>query len=223
MFDPDILTFLKDLKQNNNRDWFQANKATYQACKDNFISNIELIIHTVSQFDNSVAGLAPKDCIFRINRDIRFSKDKSPYKTNFGAFIAPGGRNKGKAGYYVHIEPGNAFLAGGIYMPPSPVLKAIRQEIFENFEEFRQIVEDKTFVKHFKYIDADKLKTKPKGFPDDFEGLEYLKFKHYTVLKSINDKDFLQPDFMNVVKEVFEALFTLNRFLNYAIEPVLED
>ncbi|HBH50165.1 MAG TPA: TIGR02453 family protein [Bacteroidales bacterium] len=218
MFTPDIFSFLGDLSANNYKEWFHENKPRYQSCRDNFNQNIELIIHEISSFDKSVAGLEPKNCVFRINRDIRFSKDKSPYKTNFGAFIAPGGRNKGNAGYYLHLDPAGSFLAGGIYMPPSPVLKSIRQEIFENLEEFEEIVTHPEFIKHFKAIDAEKLKTKPKGFPDDFRGLEYLKFKHYTVIKQYNSEDFCKIDFLKEIKEVYKSLYPLNRFLNFAVQ-----
>jgi uncharacterized protein (TIGR02453 family) len=219
MFSADIYSFLTDLSSHNYKEWFHGNKQRYQACRENFIHNLEIIIHELSQIDKSVAGQEPKNCVFRINRDIRFSKDKSPYKINFGAFIAPGGRNSGSAGYYLHLQPGNSFLAGGIYMPPSPVLKAIRQEIYENFDEFREIVTTPDFVNTFNGIDAEKLKTKPKGFPKDFEGMEYLKFKHFTVLKSYPDPDFTSSEFINEIKKVFRVLYPLNRFLNYAIKP----
>lgn len=218
MFSVDIFSFIKDLSENNNREWFHANNDRYKQCREEFINNIELAIHAIAEFDASVKGMDAKKCIFRINRDVRFSKDKAPYKTNFGAFIAPEGRNAGNAGYYLHLEPKGSFLSGGIYMPPSPVLKAIRQEIYENLEEFEGIVKDKHFVKHFKQIDAEKLKTRPQGFPADFEGLEYLKFKHYTVLKPYSDTDFCEANFFQEIKETFEALYPLNRFLNYAIE-----
>lgn len=218
MISTELFSFLKKLQKNNNRDWFHANKVEYQRCKESFIHVIELLIHAVSEFDDSVKGLEAKKCLFRINRDIRFSKDKSPYKTNFGAFIAPGGRNNGTAGYYLHIEPNNSFLAGGIYMPPSPVLRAIRQEIFENYEEFDSIVSEKEFVKHFKAIDAEKLKTKPKGFPEDFKGLEYIKFKHYTVLQPVSESELTGKDFFIQARSAYLALQPLNQFLNYAIK-----
>ncbi len=222
MIAPEIYKFLNELAANNNREWFQDNKKVYQECKNSFSNVVEFLIQLVAQTDSSVAGLSPKDCIFRINRDIRFSKDKSPYKTNFGAFIAPGGRNKGTGGYYIHIEPGGSMLAGGVYMPASPVLKAIRQEIYDNYDEFLSIVTNTDFVASFKEINAEKLKTKPKGFPDDFEGLEYLKFKHYGVQCMYTDKDMQSENFIKEVARVFGLIYPLNRFLNYAIKPVLE-
>ncbi len=222
MLSPEIYRFITDLSENNYREWFQENKTRYQQCKENLLHNLEIIIHEVGKFDKSILGNKPGDCIFRINRDIRFSNNKEPYKTNFGAFIAPGGRNKGKAGYYVHIEPGNSFLAGGIYMPSSPVLKAIRKEIFENYTEFLAIVQDKEFIHQFGGITGDKLKTRPVGFPEDFEGLEYLKFKHYTVIKSCPESDFTSDHFIADTANAFCTLFPLNQFLNEAIENMEE-
>lgn len=221
MINPDIYSFLGELKNNNNKEWFQDNKIRYEACRKGFIQFLEIIIHEISQFDSSIKGQLPKNCLFRINRDIRFSKDKSPYKTNIGAFITPGGRNSGRAGYYIHLEPGSSFLAGGIYMPPSPVLKAIRQEIFENLEEFESIVKNEDFIRHFgEEFHGEKLKTKPKGFPDDFPGLEYLRYKHYTVAKEKTDKEMLSENILNEIIEVFESMYPLNRFLNQVINEL---
>lgn len=214
MISKETYQFLKDLRNNNYKEWFHENRPVYDSCRQHFIHVVEILIHEISHFDKSISGIQPKDCIFRINRDIRFSNDKSPYKTNFGAFITPGGRNAGKAGYYIHIEPGGSFLAGGIYMPPSPILKAIRQEIFENYDEFLEIVKDKSFVKYFGDIDAEKLKTAPRGFPKDFIGVEYLKFKHYTVMDAKTDVEFMSEDFLSIVIEEFKALQPLNTFIN---------
>lgn len=218
MISQDVYTFLNDLKFNNNREWFQENRTTYESCKLNIIHAVELLIHEISSFDQSISGVLPKKSIFRINRDIRFSNNKLPYKTNFGAFIAPEGRNSGKAGYYFHIEPGNSFIGGGIYMPPSPVLKAIRNEIFENYEEFLEIVTDHDFVKYFKELTGEKLKTRPRGYTDDFEGIEYLKLKHFTVINYKSDDYFKDENaFKNLLTE-FESIYAFNRFLN-AINP----
>ncbi len=218
MISPEIYKFLSDLRANNNREWFLNNKPVYEKCRQNFIHIIEILINEVSRLDKSVLGLTPKECIFRINRDVRFSSNKEPYKTNFGAFIAPGGRNKGKAGYYLHIEPGSSMIAGGIYMPASPALKAIRHEIYENLDEFKGIVDSPKFLNHYGGISADKLKTKPKGFPADFEGLEYLKFKHYTVMKLKTDLEMKDSGFLKELIDAYSSLYPLNRFLNHAIE-----
>ena len=218
MLSKNILAFLSDLKENNYKEWFHENKTRYQTVKKEFEQFIAHTIAEIAQFDSSVKNLEPKNCIFRINRDIRFSNDKSPYKTNFGGFIVPGGKNAGYAGYYVHIEPGNCFLAGGIYMPPPDRLKAVRTEIFENTEDFKKIINSADFKKHFKEISSeDQLKTAPKGFPKDFIDIDLLKHKHYTVIKPINDQFITSDKFYTEVKETFKALYPFNRFINEGI------
>lgn len=220
MIKKEIFEFLEDLKANNNREWFQDNKDIYQSLRTDFMHIVEMLIHEISQFDRSIAGLQPKDCIFRINRDIRFSKDKSPYKTNIGGFITPGGRNSGKAGYYIHVEPGASMLAGGIYMPPSPILKAIRTEIYENADEFKEILDQADFKQYFGGLTGEKLKSAPRGFPKDYEDLELLKYKHYTVLMEVKDNELQHPDFFTKALEVFEAMYPLNRFLNQVVSQL---
>jgi uncharacterized protein (TIGR02453 family) len=212
-----IFDFLKGLSKNNNKEWFQAHKSEYDSHKQGFAHMTELAIRAISEFDKSISGLEPKDCVFRINRDVRFSNDKSPYKANFGSFIAPGGRNTGMAGYYMHIEPGGCFLSGGIYMPSSQNLKKIRKEIFDNYEEFLEIINNKDFKKHFGVLWGEKLKTRPVGFPEDFEGLEYLKFKHYTVIKEIPDKEMISQGILKEISQVFSSLYPFVRFINQAI------
>ncbi len=218
MLSKDLLQFLSDLNVNNYKEWFHENKPRYQKVKKEFEQFIAHTIADIAQFDKSVQNLEPKHCIFRINRDIRFSKDKSPYKTNFGGFIVPGGRNAGYAGYYVHIEPNNCFLAGGIYMPPADRLKAVRTEIYENTEGFKKILNNKTFKKHFKeIIDEDKLKTAPKGFPKDFEDIDLLRYKHYTVAKNIDDNLVTSNKFSDEIHETFKVLHPFNHFINEGI------
>ena len=141
MIDKALFNFLKDLKENNHRDWFHANKKIYDGVKKNVLEMLERILPELEKLDPDMTGLEPKKCIFRINRDIRFSKDKSPYKTNFGSFMVKGGKSSGNAGYYIHFEPGNCFIAGGIYMPPGPQLKKVRTEIYYNVDEFKAIFE----------------------------------------------------------------------------------
>ena len=218
MLSKNLLQFLYDLKENNYKEWFHENKPTYQLVKKEFVQLITHTIVDITQFDDSVKNTDPKKCIFRINRDIRFSKDKSPYKTNFGGFIVPGGRNAGFAGYYIHIEPENCFLAGGIYMPPPDRLKALRTEIFENTNDFKKIINDKNFKKHFKEITGeDQLKNAPKGFPKDFEDIDLLKHKHYTVIKYIKEDLVTSNKFADELRETFKALYPFNSFINDAI------
>ncbi|OFX83319.1 MAG: hypothetical protein A2W99_12085 [Bacteroidetes bacterium GWF2_33_16] len=218
MLSQNLLQFLYDLRDNNNRDWFHDNNARYQIAKKEFEQFIALVIMEISQFDPSIKNVNPKDCIFRINRDIRFSNNKSPYKTNIGGFIVPGGRNAGYAGYYIHIEPENCFLAGGIYMPPADRLKAVRTEIYENTDQFKEIIYKKEFVKQFgELMTEDKLKQPPKGFPKDFPEIDLLKYKHYSVSKAISEKMIVSKTYLKETIETFRIMYPFIQFINEAI------
>jgi uncharacterized protein (TIGR02453 family) len=218
MLSQNILQFLRDLSKNNNRDWFHENNESYQIAKKEFEQFIAIVIMEISQFDPSIKNVKPKDSIFRINRDIRFSNDKSPYKTNMGGYIVPGGRNAGNAGYYIHIEPDGCFLAGGIYMPPADRLKAVRTEIFENTDQFKEIIYNKEFVKQFgELMTEDKLKQPPKGFPKDFTDIDLLKYKHYSVSKAISEKLITSKGFVKETVETFRVMFPFIQFINEAI------
>lgn len=209
--------FLRTLSQNNNREWYHANKSFYNNAKQEFEHVTEVLLHEVSKFDKDIKGLIPKDCIFRIFRDVRFSADKSPYKTNFGSFLTRGGKKAGFAGYYLHIEPGNSFIAGGIYMPPSPFLKAIRNDIYKHVEEFKEIIYSHELTDHFEPLSGDKLKKPPKGFPKDFSDVDLLKFKSYGFSKMKTDKEMMDDNILEEIVNSFRALYTFNRFLNEAI------
>jgi uncharacterized protein (TIGR02453 family) len=224
MISKETFQFLKDLKVNNCREWFDENRTTYTILRKEFENFIDLVIGEIGIFDKEAALTTAKSSIFRINRDIRFSNDKLPYKTNFGAFIAKGGRKGINAGYYIHVEPGDCFLAGGIYMPSGPMLKAIRTEIFESIKEFKTIIEEPSFLKHFgKEFWGDKLKTAPKGFPKDFPDMEYLKYKHYTLVKSEPDNIYTRANFMDEIREVFRVMTRFNSFLNRAVEDIVRN
>jgi len=223
MLSKNLLQFLSNLKENNYKEWFHENKPAYQILRKEFEQFVALTIADISQFDTSVKNIEPKKCIFRINRDIRFSNDKSPYKSNFGAYIVPGGKKAGNAGYYIHIEPGNCFIAGGIYAPPADRLKAVRTEIYENADEFKKVMNNKIFKKHFKELYSDdKLKTAPKGFPKDFEHIDLLRYKHYIVSKNISDDIVTSGKFEDEIHETFKAAYPLNSFINEAINYQLD-
>ena len=214
-----LITFLENLSKNNNKEWFHDHKSEYQELRNEFKQYIAILIAEIAHFDEPVKYLESKDCIFRINRDIRFSKDKRPYKNNFGAFIAPGGKNNGYAGYYFHIEPGNSFIAGGIYMPSSASLKAIRYEIYDNIDEFKDILQDADFKRHFRGLDnIEMLKTAPKGFPKDFKDIKLLNHKHYTVSKPIDENSLFTDQFTEEILNAYQSLYPFNFFLNDAIE-----
>lgn len=211
-------SFLQQIKQNNNREWYHANKNIYNEAKAEFENIAEVLLHEMVGIDKSLVGLTPKDCIFRIFRDVRFSKDKSPYKTNFGAFFTPGGRKGGKAGYYLHIEPGGSFVAGGIYMPPSPVLKIIRQDIYEHVDEFKDIVSLLKKNSGFEGFFGEKLAGAPRGFPKDFPDIDLLKYKSYGLSRSISDKEMNSKEILQIIVSDFKSLFPFIQFLNEAIK-----
>lgn len=220
MIQKSTLDYLAKLKKNNNRDWFEKNKSLYLAAKEDVEKTVDRIISGVRAFDKRISDdLTGRKCLFRIYRDVRFAKDKSPYKTNMGAIINPGGKKAIAPGYYIHIEPGQAFLAGGLWQPPAPELARIRQEIDYNLPEFKKIIGHKSFKKHFGTLDQeDKLATAPKGYPKDHEAIDILKLKSYVVVAEIKEKDVLSKDFVKKAVEAFKAMQPLNEFLQRAID-----
>jgi uncharacterized protein (TIGR02453 family) len=214
-----LLNFLKKLKKNNNKEWFDKNRPEYEALRKEFASTITELIAEIGKFEPEVRSLEPKNVMFRINKDIRFSKDKTPYKTNFGASISPGGKKTGKGGYYFHVEPGEIFLAGGIYMPEPPILKNIRQEIDYNAADFRKILKNKDFKNYFgDFWDEGKLVRPPKGYDENHPEIEYLKMKHFIVVHALTEKDLESSSFIKHAGKVFKALQPVNQFLNRAFD-----
>jgi len=220
MIQKSTIDFLKKIKTNNNRDWFEKNKSRYIAAKDDVEKNIDVIIKGIRSFDKRITQeLTAKKCVFRIYRDVRFSKDKRPYKNNLGASINPGGKMAIAPGYYIHIEPGKAFVAGGMWMPPAPELGKIRQEIDYNQKEFLKIINDKNFKKFFGELDTDdKLVNGPKGYPKDHPLMEILKLKSYIVVSEIKEKDVLGKNFEKTVIAICKAMQPFNNFLQRAID-----
>jgi len=176
------------------------------------------IIEGIAGFDKTISQLTPKDCVFRIYRDVRFSNDKRPYKENFGALIAPGGRKNPSAGYYLHIEPQNSFLGGGVYCPMPEDLKKIREAIYADSQEFTNIIEKNNFKSYFKEIWGEKSSRPPKGFDKNFPDIELLKYKSYVSMHEIADEVLLSSDFVEYCLKIYEASFDLNNFLNNAIK-----
>ena len=214
-----IIEYLKKLKANNNKDWFNENKVTYVDAKKYFESIVQKLINEIALFDPDIGYPEVKKCIFRINRDIRFSKDKSPYKTNFGGFILKGGKNSGNAGYYLHLEPGESFIAGGAYMPDNDNLRNIRMDIVQHINEFVKIIENKDFKKTFGEIEGEKLKKLPKGFPENFAYPELIKYKSYTIFTLLSEEHIKlnEIEFLKHVVTVFKKMTPFNQFLNRAI------
>jgi uncharacterized protein (TIGR02453 family) len=213
--DAGILRFLSDLKENNNREWFQENKAGYDKSRGIFETFVNELIPQIRAFDPQIDLVTARDCVFRIYRDVRFSHDKSPYKPNMGAFIARGGKNSPMAGYYVHIEPGGCFLAGGIYMPQPDVLKKIREEIFYQAGDFKKIMSSPSFKRYYSgFMEEDKLKKPPKGFAPDFPDIDLLKYKSYAVMHRLDDQLVASDEYLQYSLEAFRALHPLNAFFN---------
>lgn len=221
MLQQSTFLFLKNLNKNNVKEWFDANRKSYDAARADFINLVNDVLKIHGQKDEDIAGLNAKDCVFRINRDIRFSKDKTPYKTNLGAGLARGGKKSAYAGYYLQIEPGDSFVGGGLWMPEVEILKKVRQEIDYSFDEFSGIIHHKNFKKEYNDLYKDKevmLSRPPKGYSDDNKAIEYLKMKSFIALKPMKDEALTDK---NALKNITDALFALQpllRFINTAIE-----
>lgn len=206
--------FLKQLAKNNSKEWFDANRKTYELSKSEFEAIVKSVIDKSTTFDKGLAGLEAKKCLFRINKDVRFSKDKSPYKLNMGASINPGGKKSEIPGYYIHIEPGKCFLAGGCYMPQPDVLAKIRQEIDYNTTDFKKILNAKDFKTYFKELSQDdKLKTAPKGYAKDHPEISLLQHKNFIMYHPIKDEEILNKNFSAYAAKVFKAMLPMNEFL----------
>lgn len=213
-----VIQFLNELSKNNNREWFQKNKKWYDESREKVLFLTEVVINEIRKFDPDVPLLEPKDCLFRIFRDVRFSHDKSPYKTNFGSFIAKGGRKSSYAGYYFHIEPSGSFVGGGIYMPAAEPLKAIRDYIAENGEEFLLLTNNKNFKKVYPEMMDDKLKTAPKGYSPDHEFINLLRYKSFAFSSQFDKSQILADNYIEKLVHSFKTLQPVNRFLNDALE-----
>jgi uncharacterized protein (TIGR02453 family) len=214
-----ILDFLRALSANNNREWFQSHKVQYDEARREFEAGVNKIIPEIYKFDQSVGLVTAKDCFFRIYRDIRFTNDKTPYKTNFGAFIAKNGRKGIHPGYYIHIAYDESLLAGGVYLPSPEVQKAIRQEIYYNVEAFKAIIYDKTFVRLFGALDDfDKMKKAPREFPADFKDIDLLKYRSLTMVHNMTDAQVEDAGYLDYVTGIFKAMYPLNAFITRALE-----
>ncbi|WP_047446491.1 DUF2461 domain-containing protein [Alistipes sp. ZOR0009] len=215
-----IFDFLNTLKENNNRDWFNANKEQYKAALSEFEGVVGQLIAAVGEFDNAIRVLEPKDCIFRIYKDTRFSKNKDPYKTNMGAYLSRGGRKSRFSGYYVHFEPGASFLSGGLYMPESAVLSRVREDLDIYHEDFINIIKNPSFCKLYPILHGDKLKTIPKGYSKENPAADILKHKDLYVMHPLSNEEVSSPKFISYAAEAFRELKPFNDFLNRAIEDM---
>jgi len=213
-----IITFLRSLARNNNREWFNDNKKTYQESLEQFREFAAHLLEGMVKFDPSLGSLVPKDTIFRIYKDVRFSKDKSPYKTHFGCWMAKGGRKSTDAGYYFHLEPDNSFMAAGVWMPPKEQLSLIRQEIVFNPDAYLKVINDPVISKGYERGGKeDMLKKGPVGFSKDFEHLEEIKYKHYIFSKNYQNEEIFIKNFPEKVVGDYQGLFPLVEYLNQSM------
>lgn len=214
-----VYKFLKELRANNDREWFNAHKEWYLEVKGEIDLFAAQLIARISEFDPEALSLTPDQCTYRIYRDTRFSHDKTPYKNHIGVVVCPGGTKKSyRCCYYVHFEPGNSFIGGGCWCPPAPLLKEIRQSIYDNIDEYLGIVDAPQFKQLYGFPGHDMLKTAPKGFPKDWPYMEYIKPKEYTVQKAFDDKYFCASDIVERIGADFQVLKPYNDFINFIFE-----
>ena len=211
------IKFLSELAVNNNRDWFQTNKKSFDAAQANLVEFSGYLIGEIGKFDDAVIGIDPLSCVFRIYRDVRFAKDKSPYKTNLGTYISPGGRKSMQPGYYLHVHPGHSFIAGGKHIPDGPETLKIRNAIAANTDEFLKIVEKKSFRETFGEMRGDRLKSAPKGFDPDHKAVEYLKLKEFMAFQELPDEVLTSPEFPKSLVRTLKQMYPLIAFLRKAL------
>lgn len=212
-----VFAFLKKLETNNNRDWFEKNKNTYIKAKEDFEVFVQEIINGIAKFDKKISpDMKAKDCTFRIYKDVRFSKDKTPYKNNMGASINPGGKKSVVPGYYFHVQPNSSFIAGGVWMPEPEMLNAIRQEIDYNSKPLLKILNSAAFKKYYKKLDDDgALKTAPKGYDKEHPLIDLLRNRHFIVSHTFTNKQILDK---NAAKEIVAGFKAMHPFLEYLRE-----
>ncbi len=220
MLHSSTIQFLNNLQDNNNKPWFDAHRSVYENAKADLQAMVAKLIPAIATFDEPIGALQVKDCTFRINRDVRFSKNKSPYKNNMAAYFSRGGKKASVAGYYFHCEPGKSYAAGGFYSPMPAELGKIRQEIDYNFNEWKKIVESKQFKKYFVsgVEGIESLVRQPKGYDENNPAIHYLKMKHFIVSKPFTDAQLQNKTMVKDVAKVFETIKPMIDFLNLAVE-----
>ena len=215
-----MLAFIAELRDNNNREWFAAVKPEYEAIRKECYGEIDKLINLISAFDDRLVGVEAKECVYRIYRDIRFSADKSPFKTHFGIVLGKGGRKCWDAAYYLHIEPGGCALYGGVWFPEQPVLTRLRHDIYDNIEEFTGILAEPRLHERFGGLTGDTLKTMPKGFPKDCPYGEIIKMKEYLLMESFPDSYFSKKNWQEGIASDIKLLKPFIDFLNYTFDEM---
>lgn len=218
MIKPETLAFLTEVIENNNREWFAQHKERYETAKADVIAFVEdLIPHLAAADPSFPLETQAKKCLMRIYRDVRFSKNKDPYKNNYGISFAVKNKNGNGPEYYLHLQPGKSFFAAGYWMPEATNLKSIREEIDYNTEEFISILEEKSFAELFKLSTEDTLKKAPKGYDADHPHIDLLKLKSFIATFPIRDEDLFKPTIINHLKKAFAAGYPFVQFLRKAI------
>jgi uncharacterized protein (TIGR02453 family) len=220
MISRNILRFLSSIKKNNNNAWLDANRPLYETSKEEFTAEVGEILKGIASFDNAFINLTPKECMFRLNRDVRFSKEKHPYKTNFAAYFNPAGKKGDGAGYYVHIEPGKSFAAAGVWQPPAEHLAKIRQEIDYNLDEWRKIISDKKFKQSFSngFSMSDSLVRAPKGYDENNPAIEFLRMKNFVATRNFTDAELQDKNFVKTLVKTFENAKAFTDFINRSLD-----
>jgi uncharacterized protein (TIGR02453 family) len=218
MIKAETLKFIDDVAKNNDRDWFAANKDKYEASRADVLAFIEELIPILAATDKTFPVDTPaKKCLMRIYRDVRFSKNKDPYKNNYGiSFNVKSGATP-KPEYYLHLQPGKSFFGVGFWMPEAPILKKIREEIDYSTDEFLKIIEAKSFTKIFSLSKEDSLKNAPKGYEVNHPQIEWLKLKSFIAIYPLSDKDILDKGITEKLSEAFESIQPFVHFLRNAL------
>ncbi|MBD8487968.1 DUF2461 domain-containing protein [Echinicola sp. CAU 1574] len=214
----DTLEFLSSLAKHNNKEWMDANRDWYLDVKAGFLETVTALLTELSKIDSRLSLLKAKECIFRQNRDIRFSANKNPYKNNMGAYFAVGGKKSDGPGYYLHIQPGECFLAGGIWMPSSGVLKKIRQEVDYSGAELEKIIADQSFQMTFGEIKGERLKTSPRDYSADHPYVDFLRLKSFVVSAPLSDQEALSDNLVDICMATYQKMNAFNGFLERAVE-----
>lgn len=218
MFTADLVSYLEELRANNNKPWFEANRRRYEGLRAQFVELVEKIIDRSAKFDPALADLAAKDTLFRINRDIRFSKDKSPYKTTFSAAFSPGKKDSARPGYYLCINADDELLvAAGLHQPPPAELLKVRQAIAANGQKLESIVSEPAFRKIFGELEGEKLKTMPREFPAEHPYAAYLRHRDFTVGSTEQASSIADDTLAAHIAGVFGQAYPLIRFLREAV------
>lgn len=210
--------FLKALSQNNNREWMHANKDFYQQARHEFALFIEQLIQAVDAF-YPLGLLQPKDCLYRQQRDVRFSKDKTPFTTHMSALIAPGGKKTTRVPFYLRIKPdGASILGAGVWGCSGQQLYNIRQEIDYNPQPLKEAIQAPAFRKYFGEIQGETLKRPPKGYEADHPDIDLIKRKEFWIEHPVTEQEYLSDAFLAYTVEVFKVAKPLANYINQALE-----